>query len=130
MCSPGRSRTKCSWRDGSVRGAASDGYAYWIGRGWSCLADAGELFDSSAWVAARMEFVALLLVAMLFPVGIWITRSTPEERGLRPDGEVGAETGNTASATTDSRGVAEAVQTKNFWLILLGSTLAIGAIAE
>jgi len=75
-----------------------------------------------------LEFVALLLVAMLFPVGIWITRSTPEERGLRPDGEVGAETGNTASATTDSRGVAEAVQTKNFWLILLGSTLAIGAI--
>ncbi len=75
-----------------------------------------------------LEFVALLLVAMLFPVGIWITRSTPEERGLRPDGEVGAETGNTASATTDSSGVAEAVQTKNFWLILLGSTLAIGAI--
>jgi MFS family permease len=75
-----------------------------------------------------LEFVALLLVAMLFPVGIWITRSTPEERGLRPDGEVGAETGNTASATTDSSGVAEAVQTKNFWLIVLGSTLAIGAI--
>jgi MFS family permease len=75
-----------------------------------------------------LEFVALLLVAVLFPVGIWITRSTPEERGLRPDGEVGAESGNAAGSTANSSGVAEAIRTANFWLILLGSTLAIGAI--
>jgi MFS family permease len=75
-----------------------------------------------------LEFVALLLVAVLFPVGIWITRSTPEERGLRPDGEVGPESGNATGSTANSSGVAEAIRTANFWLILLGSTLAIGAI--
>ena len=85
------------------------------------------LIRSLGWRHA-LEFVALLLVAVLFPVGIWITRSTPEERGLRPDGEVGVESGNSAGATGESSGVADAVQTRNFWLILLGSTLAIGAI--
>jgi MFS family permease len=74
-----------------------------------------------------LEIVALLLMAVLFPVGIWITRSTPEESGLAPDG-VAMQNSDAAAIKADSSGVSEAVQTKNFWLILAGSTLAIGAI--
>jgi len=75
-----------------------------------------------------LEIIAIALTAVLFPVGIWVTRSTPEESGLLPDG---AAPGNGAVATavdTTSSSVAEAAKTKNFWLILLGSTLAIGSI--
>ena len=72
-----------------------------------------------------LEIVAVALMAVLFPVGIWVTESTPEEFGLQPDGESSLGSGST---TTDSSRVKEAVRTKNFWLILLGSTLAIGAI--
>jgi MFS family permease len=75
-----------------------------------------------------LEIIAIALMAVLFPVGIWVTRSTPEESGLLPDGEA---PGNAAVATaldTTSSGVAEAAKTKNFWLILAGSALAIGSI--
>src|SRR5262249_26317529 len=64
----------------------------------------------------------------LFPVGIGITRSSPEEIGLKPDGEATTYAMNAPSKPLGSSGVAEAILTRNFWLILLGSTLAIGAI--
>jgi MFS family permease len=77
-----------------------------------------------------IEGIGLLILAVLFPVGIWITRSTPAELGLAPDGidtfrAPGSGLDETVSA---SRGVAAAVQTANFWLILAGATLVIGAI--
>jgi len=75
-----------------------------------------------------LEIVAVALMVVLLPVGIWITRSTPEESGLLPDGESPSNSVSIATATTTSSGVKEAVGTRNFWLILLGSTLAIGAI--
>ncbi len=75
-----------------------------------------------------LEIVALLLMAVLLPVGIWITRSTPEESGLLPDGELRENSPSTAATTVASSGVAEALGAKNFWLIVVGSTLAIGAI--
>ena len=74
-----------------------------------------------------LEIIAVLLMAVLFPVGIWVTRSTPEESGLVPDG-LAVESNGASAIVANSSGVAEAVQTKNFWLIVLGSTLAIGAI--
>lgn len=75
-----------------------------------------------------LEIIAIALMAVLFPVGIWVTRSTPEESGLLPDGETKSGLSGDPLVTKDSSGVAEAVGTKNFWLILLGSTLAIGSI--
>lgn len=77
-----------------------------------------------------LEIVAILLMAVLFPVGIWVTRSTPEESGLLPDGEVASNSGDPFASPANSSGVAAAVKTKNFWLILAGSTLAIGAIGS
>jgi MFS family permease len=75
-----------------------------------------------------LETVALLLMTVLFPVGIWITRSTPEECALRPDGEAVGDSAGATTGTSVSSDVAEAVRTKNFWLLVLGSTLAVGAI--
>jgi MFS family permease len=75
-----------------------------------------------------LEIIAIALMTVLFPVGIWVTRSTPEESGLLPDGEAKSGLSGDPLVTKDSSGVAEAVGTKNFWLILLGSTLAIGSI--
>jgi len=82
------------------------------------------LIHAHGWRHA-LEIVAVALMAVLFPVGIWVTRSTPEEFGWQPDGEPSQ---STAGAAADSSRVAQAVRTKNFWLILFGSTLAIGAI--
>jgi len=74
-----------------------------------------------------LEYVGLLILAVLIPVGIWITRSSPEELGLLPDGADSAvlkeDTSNPASS-----GVIAAIRTANFWLLLVGSTMVIGAI--
>ena len=74
-----------------------------------------------------LEIFAIALMAVLFSVGIFVTRSTPEEMGLLPDGEA---VNNAAAVAVDltSSGVGEAVQTGTFWLILVGSALAIGSI--
>jgi MFS family permease len=77
-----------------------------------------------------LEIIAIALMAVLFPVGIWVTRSTPEESGLLSDGETNSGLSGDPLDTRDSSRVAEVVGTKNFWLILLGSTLAIGAIGR
>src|SRR5256884_2369275 len=75
-----------------------------------------------------LEIVALTLMAVVLPVGIWITRSTPEKSGLLPDGASSSDSTSIATAAMTSSSVAEAVGTRNFWLILLGSTSAIGAV--
>jgi MFS family permease len=77
-----------------------------------------------------LEAIGSLILAVLIPVGIWITRSTPADLGLAPDG---IDTSNTPGNVTEdpvsaSKGVAAAVRTANFWLILVGATLVIGAI--
>lgn len=88
---------------------------------------ANHLIRRYGWRHA-LEIIALVLMAVLLPVGVWITRSTPEKFGLLPDGKsIRNGTGAGARATTSSS-VIEAVRTTNFWLILLGSTLAIGAV--
>jgi len=77
-----------------------------------------------------LEIIALVLMAVLLPVGIWITRSTPERSALLADGESASVSAMVATGAITSSGVREAVRTRNFWLILLGSTLAIGAVGS
>ena len=78
-----------------------------------------------------LEIVGLLILVVLFPVGIWITRSTPADLGLLPDG---LSTDRVAEAThpivSPALGVGAAIRTANFWLILAGSTLVMGAIGS
>jgi MFS family permease len=69
---------------------------------------------------------------VLIPVGILVTRSAPIDLGLMPDG---TPRGDSPGAIADEGkpsgpqgGTQSAVRTKNFWLILAGSTLVVGAI--
>jgi MFS transporter, OFA family, oxalate/formate antiporter len=72
------------------------------------------------------EVVGILILAVLLPIAQWVTRSTPAEMGLAPDGaEDPAADPAEPEAAFDLRRVARST---NFWLILLGSTLVIGAI--
>jgi MFS family permease len=68
-------------------------------------------------------------MAVLIPVGIGLTRSTPADLGLLPDG---ADTPKAATHRDTARPAAIQVQSAmrslNLWLILIGSTLVVGAI--
>jgi len=77
-----------------------------------------------------LESIGLLILAILLPVGIWITRSTPADLGLSPDGiDTPSATGSgLEDLVSPSRGVGAAVRSASFWLILIGATLVIGAI--
>jgi MFS family permease len=108
------------------------GYAY-LGLGLGGVvapALANSLIREIGWRHA-LEAMGAAILAVLLPVGLWVTRSSPAEMGLLPDGS-GATRGevlNTgSSALIGSIGVRAAIRTASFWLILLGSTLVIGAI--
>jgi sugar phosphate permease len=89
------------------------------------------LIQSFGWRRA-FEIIGALILVVLFPVAQWITRSSPRDLGLLPDGfspgsqpassarEIGS--GNAAIA------LHVAVRSANLWLILAGCTLTIGAI--
>jgi MFS family permease len=79
-----------------------------------------------------LEIVGLLILLVLFPVGIWITRSTPGEMGLLPDGaeSVGLTEERNSATVSAASGVGAAIRSANFWLILAGSTLVMGAIGS
>jgi MFS family permease len=79
-----------------------------------------------------LEFVGLLVLAVLVPVGILVTRSLPADLGLMPDGSASRD--GRAAITDQSHSalqpvdIQSAVRTTNFWLILAGSVMVIGAI--
>ncbi len=79
-----------------------------------------------------LEIVGLLIVVVLLPVGIWITRSAPEEMGLLADGaeSTGLSEEKASVAVSPGSGVGAAIRTTNFWLILIGSALVMGAIGS
>jgi len=73
-----------------------------------------------------IQTVGLVILAVLYPVGIWITRSGPGDLALVPDGTAGNPTDiATDTAPTKIRWV---LRSTNFWLILIGSFLVVGAI--
>jgi len=84
------------------------------------------LIQAFGWRHA-LEIVGLLILLVLFPVGIWITRSNPAELGLLPDGARLPEE-KSGVASNAAIAVAAAVRSKNFWLIVVGSALVVGAI--
>jgi MFS family permease len=86
----------------------------------------GWLIQTFDWRRAFV-IIGVLILLVLFPVAQWLTRSTPHEMGLLPDGS-SAPIAEAAVASTPSAAVGDAVRSVNFWLILGGSTLTIGAI--
>jgi MFS transporter, OFA family, oxalate/formate antiporter len=76
-----------------------------------------------------LELVGTIILLVLVPTGMVITRSSPEEIDVAPEtfGEVSSPPG-TSAPVERSIGVLRAARTTAFWLIIAGSTLAIGAI--
>src|SRR5260370_29598201 len=77
-----------------------------------------------------LELLGTFILLVLLPVGIWVTRSSPEDFSGDPEtfGETVQPTENSPSFAASPILVSQAVRTVPFWLILAGSTLAIGAI--
>jgi MFS family permease len=75
-----------------------------------------------------LEIAGILTLLVLFPVGLWVTRSAPSDMGLLPDGAAPSSLESVAAAQAPSVSIGEAMGTTNFWLILVGSALVIGAI--
>ncbi len=104
------------------------GYAY-LGLGLGGAASPpliGWLIESFGW-RRGIETVGFVILLILFPVAVWVTRSSPRELGLWPDGVADPE-GQSTPAAIPSFNVRDAVRSSNFWLILAGTTLTIGAI--
>lgn len=107
---------------GRSRGRAM-GYAY-LGLGLGGVAApklVNFLAQHSGW-RHGLELLGTILLLVLFPIGIWVTRSSPKDSGIDPEA-FGEEMPPESSA-----GVAQAVRSAAFWLITAGSALAIGAI--
>ena len=77
-----------------------------------------------------LELVGTVILLLLIPIGLWVTRSSPEDVAVAPGafGETILPAINSSGVTTPSIGVYEAVRSASFWLVLIGSTLTIGAI--
>jgi predicted MFS family arabinose efflux permease len=105
------------------------GYAYLgLGLGGACSpALVNVLIHLFGWRHA-LELLGALIWMVLFPVGFWVTRSTPAELGLLPDGVSPLSGSRLDAGAFPSSGVAAALRTANFWLILGGATLVIGAL--
>ena len=89
------------------------------------------LIQSFGWPRA-FEIIGALVLVVLFPVSQWITRSSPRDLDLLPDGIPPTDAVNDLASSepesTNGVGVVRAVHTANFWLIVTGCTLTIGAI--
>jgi MFS family permease len=111
----------------ALRGRAM-GYAY-LGLGLGGAAAPLLIHSLVANFGWRRAFQVngLMMIVILFPVGIWITRSSPKELGLLPDGAT-PEDSKPAAVEENPVPVGRAVRTLNFWLLLAGSTLTIWAI--
>ena len=77
-----------------------------------------------------LEFLGALIMAVLIPVGIAVTRSTPADLGLVPDrADARPLTNHDGSSAPAARiQLQSATRSVNFWLILVGSTFVVGAI--
>jgi MFS family permease len=84
------------------------------------------LLRAFGWRVA-IQAIGLVILVVLYPVGIWITRSSPAEMSLAPDGSTGipAQANNGVPTPTPIRWV---FGNANFWLLLGGSFLVVGAI--
>lgn len=85
-----------------------------------------SLIDNFGWRRA-FEAIGAAIIVILLPVGIWITRSSPRELGLMPDGIAAADS-KLPSIEANPTPVSRAIRTLDFWLLLGGSTLTIFAI--
>ena len=116
-----------------VRRGRAMGYVY-LGLGLGGVVSplfCNSLIRNLGWRHA-LEFVGLLVMVVLIPVGILVTRSAPADLGLLVDGTAGGEGSQAIPARSDPAfeplNIPSAIRTRNFWLILAGSTVVIGTV--
>lgn len=110
------------------------GYVY-LGLGLGGVASpmlSNYLIRDFGWRHA-LEAIGLLIMVVLIPVGLLVTRSAPADLGLLPDGAGPSVAGRPQSSApgmlaSGRPDIRNALRTSNFWLILAGSTLVVGAI--
>lgn len=86
----------------------------------------GELISIVGW-RRLVVIIGVLMLVVLYPVAIWVTRSRPSEMGLAVDGTSESEK-TTNAVANHSFDVWGAARSRNFWLMLIGTTFTIGAI--
>jgi MFS family permease len=78
------------------------------------------------------EIIGALILIVLFPVSQWITRSSPRDLELFVDGispsDSATQLVSSGRESLNNVSVAQAVRSLNFWLIMAGCTLTVGAI--
>jgi len=107
------------------------GYAY-MGLGFGGViapVSVNYLARSFGWRHA-LELLGTIILLVLVPTSILITRSSPQEIDVAPEsfGEAALPRENSSAPVISSVGVSQAARSAPFWLIIAGSTLAIGAI--
>jgi MFS family permease len=88
------------------------------------------LIETFGWRRA-FEVVGAMILLVLFPIAQWVTRSYPREMGMEPDGA--PENPETAGRPLAGMPYGAAVRTRNFWLLLAGTSfmlLTIGTVIE
>ena len=88
-----------------------------------------DLAHTLGWRHA-LQLLGAVILLVLFPVAVWVTRSTPGELGMNSEAIAETELALKGSSlqSPPSVRVAQAARSVSFWLILAGSTLVIGAI--
>src|SRR5690242_1341606 len=113
---------------GRRRGRAM-GYAY-LGLGLGGVAApmlVNSLARSWGW-RHGLELLGTFILLVLFPIGIWVTRSSPGDCGVDPIAFSGEALPFENSQASSAVSVSQAARSGPFWLITAGSALAIGAI--
>jgi MFS family permease len=76
-----------------------------------------------------LQSIGLVVLLVLAPVGIWVTRSGPEDLGLAVDGvQPSPVLQPDMTGAIPRNAIREALRSANFWLIVTGATLVVGAI--
>lgn len=112
-----------------LRRGRAMGYSY-LGLGLGGVVaplTASSLMRAFGWRHA-LEIIGGIILVVLFPVGLLVTRSSPFEMGLAPDGSAPVPSDTKPSGSPGLRTSLSALRTQNFWLLLAGCTLVIGAI--
>ena len=90
-----------------------------------------QLIQDFGWRRA-LQIIGALILIVLFPITQWLTRSTPGELGLSPDGlprQPDVKVGHPKPKVEDPTfEIGRVVRMRNFWLILAGCTFTIGSI--
>lgn len=106
------------------------GYAY-LGLGLGGVVApklANYLIQVYGWRSA-LEIFGTFILVVLVVVNIVITRSSPTQMGLTPDGlPAGTKPPESHRDPSVSTSVPAAIRSANFWLIIVGAALVLGAV--